>query len=198
MDIELSADYGEQRDKEAKQATVNENVQHLDITGLPIQVAVRDINLVTNDTYIMLRRHSLGASDSSVVLGCNPFKNREELIAEKIAKEVTAEERAIGEKIAVRKGRDLEPLILEKFKKVFLQEIIKPSDMYVFKDYPFLSINFDGVTGEPGHYTPAEIKVVTMYGEKHYDFSKAIYNEQFKTFFPTSTISTTLHLLPHQ
>ena len=56
--------------------------------------------------------------------------------------------------------------------------------MYMHKDYPFITINFDGVTGTPKQYIPAEIKVVTMYGEKHYDFSKAMYHEQINRFLP--------------
>jgi hypothetical protein len=45
-------------------------------------------------------------------------------------------------------------------------------------------MNFDGVTGTPEQYIPAEIKVVTMYGEKHYDFTKAMYREDMQSFLP--------------
>jgi putative phage-type endonuclease len=150
---------------------------HLDLTNLPIEVSIPNIDLVDNDTFIKVRRDGFGGSDSSVVLGVNPFKTKEELIQEKLRTEPTAEEKAIGEKVAVKKGRDLEPLIIQKFQNAFKQETFKPADMYRFKDYPYLTMNFDGVTGTPNQYIPAEIKVVTMYGEKHYDVTKAMFNE---------------------
>lgn len=177
MEITLSADYNELETKMAKNAIALQETGKLDLTNTSLKVAVKNIDLVSNDVYIQLRRHGFGASDSSIILGCNPFKNREQLIAEKISTEISAEERAIGEKTAVKKGNDLEPLIIQKFAKAFQQPIIKPTDMYVHKEYSYLTMNFDGVTGTPEQYFPAEIKVVTMYGEKHYDFTKAMYNE---------------------
>ena len=49
--------------------------------------------------------------------------------------------------------------------------------MYVFKDYPYLKMNFDGVNIENERPFPVEIKVATFYGQKHYDPSKAIFSE---------------------
>lgn len=157
-----------------------ENVQivtGLELEGTRLEVAVADIDQYSNDEYIMLRRQGFGASDSSVILGVNPYKTIPELIKEKASNIITAEERAVGEKAAVRKGRDLEPLIIHKFQTAFKQNCIKPKDMYKITGTNCLNVNFDGVTGEPGRYVPAEIKVVTMYGEKHYNPLKAIYDE---------------------
>jgi hypothetical protein len=184
MEIELSADYNEQHNKEAKNAIAGQTVTGLDLTNTMLKVAVPNIDQYSNEEYALLRRHGFGASDSSIILGVNPYKTRDELIQEKISKTLSEEEKAVGEKVAVRKGRDLEALIIRKFEKYFGQECIKPKDMYMHKDYPFITINFDGVTGTPKQYIPAEIKVVTMYGEKHYDFSKAMYYEQIDRFLP--------------
>jgi hypothetical protein len=50
--------------------------------------------------------------------------------------------------------------------------------MYRFKDYPYLTMNFDGVTDLHGkQYIPVEIKVCTFRGEKHYNKFKALYDE---------------------
>ena len=50
--------------------------------------------------------------------------------------------------------------------------------MYRFKDYPYLTMNFDGVTDIDGkQYVPVEIKVCTYKGEKHYNKFKALYDE---------------------
>lgn len=164
-------------------------------TDLVIDVSY--IDQFENNEYAMIRKGGLGASDSSTILGVNPYTNRNDLIAEKCRTRLTQEELAIGQLTAVRKGRDLEPLIIDKFKRYFKQDIIKPIDMYRHKEYDFLKINYDGVTtteripaefylknGMPPTdsplvipYIPAEIKVVTARGEKHYNPGKAYFNE---------------------
>lgn len=169
-------DYGFKQ-TEVRKAITNEAIKGINLTGLPIEIAYADIDQVANDDYIIIRRNGFGASDSSILLGVNPYKNIQELIKEKASKTISAEERAIGENVNVRKGRDLEPLIIEKFEKYFKQETFKPKDMYRFKEYPYLAVNFDGVTQSGNQYIPAEIKVVTMFGEKHYNPHKAMFNE---------------------
>ena len=149
----------------------------INLTNTNLEIAVADIDQFSNDEYIILRRQGFGASDSSVILGVNPYKTIDELIREKASNVITAEERAVGEKAAVRKGVDLEPLIIQKFEHYFKQECFKPKDMYKVKGTTCLNVNFDGVTGTPEQYIPAEIKVVTMYGEKHYNPTKAIFDE---------------------
>ena len=151
---------------------------HLDLSQNSIIVVdVPNINLYPNEEYAMIRRKGLGGSDASVVLGVNPFKNREELIREKVSTTLSEEEKAIGENVAVRKGLDLESLIINKFEKYFKQDTVKPVDMYRMIEYPFLKINYDGVTGTAEQYIPTEIKVVTSRGEKHYNLSKVMFNE---------------------
>jgi len=149
----------------------------MDLTGLPIVVDVVNIGQYANEDYAILRKNGLGGSDSSSILGVNPYTSREELIKEKARRHLTEEEKLIGEKTAVKKGRDLEPLIIQKFENYFQQETFKPADMYRWVDQPYMKVNFDGVTGIPGQYIPAEIKVVTAYGQKHYAQDKAMFSE---------------------
>jgi predicted phage-related endonuclease len=149
----------------------------LDLTNTSLEIAVADIDKFSNDDYIILRRQGFGASDSSVILGVNPYKTLPELIKEKASNIITAEERAVGKKVAVRKGLDLEPLIIQKFEHYFKKECFKPKDMYKIKNTTCLNVNFDGVTGDAKQYIPAEIKVVTQYGEKHYIPTKAMFDE---------------------
>jgi hypothetical protein len=150
----------------------------LDLTGLPLTVDVPNIGKYANEDYAILRKNGIGGSDASSVLGVNPYTSREELIQEKARRHLTEEEKLVGEKTAVRKGRDLEPLIIQKFEQFFRTPTIKPVDMYRFTDYPYLKINFDGVTDTPKQYIPAEIKVVTVYGQKHYSPERAMFNER--------------------
>ncbi|MCQ2968520.1 MAG: YqaJ viral recombinase family protein [Clostridium sp.] len=179
-DTALALDYGN-NNHEVRGAIANEEIKALDLKKLPIEVSIENIDSVlANDKlkFTMLRRNGLGGSDSSVVLGVNPYTTRDELIKQKASNTLSEEEKAVGEKTAVRKGNDLEPLIIEKTSKAFNIEIFKPKDMYRYKDFPYLTMNFDGVAEEnPGVYFPVEIKVVTTYGQKHYDFNKAFYNE---------------------
>lgn len=149
----------------------------LDMSYAGWSVVIKDIAKLDSHGFTQARRKGLGGSDSSVVLGVNPYKTREELIEEKVRDELSAEELAIGEKVAVRKGNDLEPLVIKKFGEAFNRPIWKPVDMYQCDEFPYLKMNFDGVTGTPNNYIPVEIKIVTASGERHYNPSKSIYTE---------------------
>lgn len=162
---------------------VDENAGVLDLSELPIEIDIANIDQYPNNEYALLRKNGLGTSDSSVILGVNPYTSRSDLIAEKCRDYLTEEELAVGDKSAVRKGRELEPLIIHKHSQVMERRIIKPVDMYRHKDYPFIKFNFDGVIdklyNEDGTYLyiPDEIKVVTIYGQKHYQPKKATFSE---------------------
>lgn len=162
---------------------VNDNAGVLDLSELDIEVDIADIDQYPNEQYALLRKNGLGTSDSSIVLGVNPYTSKNDLIAEKCRNYLTEEELEVGTKSAVRKGRELEPLIIHKHSQVMGRRIIKPTDMYRHKDYPFIKFNFDGVIdklyNEDGtyQYIPDEIKVVTIYGMKHYQTKKATFSE---------------------
>ena len=162
---------------------INENAGVLDLSELDIEVDIANIDQYPNEQYALLRKNGLGTSDSSIVLGVNPYTSKSDLIAEKCRNYLTEEELEVGTKSAVRKGRELEPLIIHKHSQVMGRRIIKPTDMYRHKDYPFIKFNFDGVIdklyNEDGtyQYIPDEIKVVTIYGMKHYQPKKATFSE---------------------
>jgi hypothetical protein len=160
--------------------------EHLVLDGLPIEITVPDVDLLPPEGFTKIRRVGFGGSDSGVLLGVNPYTKIDELILQKATPTITAEEAAIGEQTAVLKGKDLEPLVIYKFQKLFDMQIIKPTDMYRYKDYPYLTMNFDGVTGHPGSYIPVEIKIVTARGERHYNPWTCIYlgSEGFKPLPP--------------
>lgn len=159
------------------------NAGKLDLSELDIVIDIANIDQYPNEEYALLRKNGLGTSDSSVVLGVNPYTSRSDLIAEKSRDYLTEEELAVGDKSAVRKGRDLEPMIIYKHSQIMNRHVIKPIDMYRHKDYPHIKFNFDGVLdklyNDDGtyQYIPDEIKVVTYYGMKHYQFDKAFFRE---------------------
>ena len=119
-----------------------------------------------------------GGSDSSMLLGVNPYQDINDLIQSKVRTELSEKEKEVGRLAAVRKGNDLEPLIISKVTEILKTVVFKPPHMYRFKDYPYLTMNFDGVTDLEGkQYIPVEIKVCTFKGEKHYNKFKAIFDE---------------------
>lgn len=177
--VDLELDYG-MKDGEVRDAISDEDIKALDLTNLPIEIAIENIDEVLaddNEKFALLRKEGLGGSDSSMVLNVNPYKSRNELIQEKARDVLTAEEKEVSDKVAVRKGRDLEPLIIDKTTKFLGTKVFKPKDMYRFKEYPYLTMNFDGVAEDENGYFPVEIKVVTLYGQKHYNFNKAFFDE---------------------
>ena len=156
----------------------NEEVQEVDLSRVPLEIAVKNIDSVSKEEFTQLRRQGFGGSDSSVLVGVNPFSTVGDLIQSKIRTELSAEEKAIGQLASVRKGNDLEPLVMARATEALQNTVFKPPHMYRFKDYPYLTMNFDGVTDLEGkQYVPVEIKVCTYKGEKHYNKFKAIYDE---------------------
>lgn len=143
-----------------------------------LDTLIENVSDLSEDEYALVRRKGLGASDSSVLLGVNPYKQKSDLIVEKRSKVITDEERAIKMKDAVRKGFDLEPLILQKYVKLTGNpEPIKPTAMYQIKATPCLTINFDGVAQADDFLIPVEAKFVTTYGDKYYNRTHAMKRE---------------------
>lgn len=129
------------------------------------------------DAFRMIRRQGFGASDSSILLGVNPFPNGtiEKLLEQKRSMVATEDEMLIGQMVNVRKGSDLEPIIMRKFEQVCgLEEgrVEKPDGMYGIKG-THLTVNFDGVLSLPPFTVPVECKFVSSFGGKHYNVGKA-------------------------
>lgn len=170
-------DYGI-NEAEVNKSIRNEEVREIDLKRVPVEIAVENIDSVSKEEFTQLRRQGFGGSDSSVLVGVNPFSTVKELIDSKIRTELSEEEKAIGKLAAVRKGNDLEPLIITKATEILDTVVFKPPHMYRFKEFPYLTMNFDGVTDLEGkQYVPVEIKVCTIRGEKHYNKFKAFYDE---------------------
>lgn len=162
---------------------------HLDLAYANLKICVPNVSDFKGEDFTLIRRDGFGTSDSSVLLGVNPYKTLSELIDEKATATISEQEKALSKNVAIRKGNDLEPLIIDKFSKQFKQATWKPMDMYEHNDYPYLKFNFDGVTGEPNAYYPAEIKVITARGEKNYNPERAFYIEGQGLIFEPEDVS---------
>jgi predicted phage-related endonuclease len=139
-----------------------------------LKVKVKNINEVPEEEYAMLRKESFGGSDASILCGVNLYKTMDQLITEKNSKFITEEEKEVGNKPIVRKGRDLEPIILDKASKELGIEITKPTSMYEFLEAPILTLNYDGVCEKGDILIPVEAKLVSKWGEKYYNKEKTL------------------------
>ena len=184
-DDESVLDYGV-NEAEVNKAIVNEPIQALDLERVPLEVAVENIDQVSKEEFTQLRRIGFGGSDSSVLVGVNPFSTISDLIQSKVRTELSEEEKAVGKLASVRKGNDLEPLIISKATEILKTTIFKPPHMYRLKEFPYLTMNFDGVGDTVHHefYFPVEIKVCTYRGEKHYNKFKAMFDESLNQILP--------------
>lgn len=137
-----------------------------------LDVAIGNVQSMSNEEYALVRKNGFGASDSSILCGVNLYKTMQQLITEKNAKYLTQEEKEVGEKPIVKKGYDLEPIILNKAEEQLKRTIHKPDDMFKFKDVDGLTVNYDGVLElEDSILIPVEAKLVSKYGEKYYNKS---------------------------
>ena len=151
-----------------------------------LEVAVKDAYLLSPEEFTNIRRQGIGASDASVILGLqSKWKTSEDIIKEKLQHTVSQEELEVGNKVSVRKGRDLEPLILNKASEWFKTEIVKPTDMYRLKDSPWLTVNFDGIIKLDDMITVTEAKFVTTFGDKFYHSENAIKTIRDIEFYST-------------
>lgn len=131
-----------------------------------------DTTTLTPEAFAMMRRNGLGASDMSAVLGTmDKFRTRDDVLQNKLQTVWTEDEQAIGEKVNVRKGTDLEPLILKKAAEQLGLEIIKPTIMYRHREYPWLTVNFDGIVKIHDDLIPVEAKFTSTYADKYWDYT---------------------------
>ena len=126
--------------------------------------------------FAMVRRSGLGASDASVYMGVNQWTTVEDLIAEKRSIGLTDKELEVGNKEVVRKGRDLEPIILGAFAKNMNVQVDKPAPMYRVIEHPQLTINFDGVIVMDNQPIPVEAKFVSAWADKYWKRERMIKN----------------------
>lgn len=103
-------------------------------------------------------------------MGVSKWKTLESLINEKCSSEITEEELEVGNKASVRKGADIEPIILNKFEDWSNKVIVKPEAMYRITEHPELTVNFDGLYYDEltDKLIPVEAKLVTQWGQKYW------------------------------
>lgn len=141
-----------------------------------IVVRAENASTMEQEDFKEIRFDGFGASDSGHIMGIHPFApgTPQGLLEDKINR---VYDETIGKKAIVRMGSDLEDLIIKKTSEVIERFIFKPSHMYGKENG--LNTNFDGVIIlddmlARNTIIPAEIKTISFYGGKYYDFDKAV------------------------
>lgn len=152
------------------------------VTKMPIDI--HDVDQLDEKEFAEIRNKAFGASDSSILLQVPYSTDKitgtsiEDLLYNK---EHNIYDEEISKKASVRKGRDLESLLIQKASENFKAIIIKPKSMYT--NLKGLTVNFDGILFETDptdsviaqvQPIPVEFKVCTVWGKKNYDWSQAI------------------------
>lgn len=198
MDLEEKTHFLEASESFDEGLIENALTRHLSLNGYDI--GKHNVDQLTQDEFAEMRANTFGASDSSVLLEVAysskkvPMKTREDLLMEKINKDW---DESIGMKAAVRKGRELEPLIIDKISDLIGGTVIKPKHMYISTFGDGLATNFDGVVLEAqsnndeltDHFIPVpmEIKVCSFFGRSNYNWNKAV--SEFEDNIPKKLVA---------
>lgn len=122
----------------------------------------------TKDAWLKGRRHGIGASEASAVLGLNPWKSALQLYAEKL--EIAEPDAAESE--AMEWGTLLEPVIAERYAGVTRRELapVEPFTIYRSRTHPFMTATFDRlIVGDPRGLGVLQVKTANAFKAGEWD-----------------------------
>lgn len=125
---------------------------------MPVEMLV----LKNRAEWLEARRHTIGGSDASAVVGMNPWKSNIDLWLEKTGQVIHEE---ISDKPYVQYGHAAEPLLREMFKLDFPQYRVEYVDNNLFRNdkYPWGHYSADGwLFDETGRKGVLEIKTTEI------------------------------------
>ncbi len=124
---------------------------------------VFDTAFVTTNDWEALRHVGIGGSDSSVLMGCNPYQSEEGLWYEKLGyPEYISNE---GKQIVFDRGHFIEPVVIRTFANLVGAKVLPETRMFRSKKYPVSTANLDGVLLMPNG-TLAIFEAKTAVAEK--------------------------------
>lgn len=118
--------------------------------------------LSSHEEWLGVRKHYIGGSDASAVLGMNPYKSNLELWQEKVG---IVQPEDIGEKPYVKYGHEAETLLRELFALDFPEYEVRyeENNIWFNADYPFAHASLDGwLTDQDGRKGILEIKTTNI------------------------------------
>lgn len=146
----------------------------LDAVGLGDNPKLSTIAFDNEEDWLQLRTKGIGGSDAGAILGLNKYSSPLAVYKAK----VDGIQKDLSDNANVRRGKELEDFVLEKYVKPKMHEygftVTKPDFMIVNEDYPFLRANVDGIARSVtnGSYKTSlliEIKCVSAFAEDAWD-----------------------------
>ena len=136
------------------------------------------LSFENEDDWLELRRAGIGGSDIGAIIGLNPYSSPLKVYKQKV--EGIRED--LSDNVFVKKGKELEDLILTNYVKPYFKdkgyEVDKPDFMIINSDIPFFRANVDGLAYRFGipyqDNIIVEIKWVSEYAEVNWN--KPVYN----------------------
>ena len=117
----------------------------------------------SREDWLEKRKHTIGGSDASAIVGMNPWKTNQALWLEKTGQAVPAD---ISDKPYVKYGQEAEPLLRELFKLDFPQYEVfyEENNLFLNEKYPWGHYSADGwlVEKETGRKGILEIKTTEI------------------------------------
>ena len=163
--------------------------------GLSDVPGMHVIEFKDEDEWQSMRSNCIGGSDVGAIMGINKWKTPLSVYKDKVD-DVHVD---ISDKAAVKRGKDLEPLIFEKYVTPYLAELgytaVHPEHILWNEAFPWLHVNLDGIGVGQGKPTiGVEIKTVGEYTMSEwdgddYDGIPASYYAQVQTYMAVCHIS---------
>lgn len=134
---------------------------------------LRTLHFTNDEDWLELRRSGIGGSDIGALMGLNKHSSPLKVYRQK----VEGWKEDMSDNVFVKKGHDLEELILTKFVQPKLAEegysVGKPDFLIINDDVPYLRANVDGIAFRPGSKYQeniiVEIKWVSEWAQVNWD-----------------------------
>lgn len=148
-------------------------METLEMYNLQDNKKLSTLTFGNEEDWLELRTKGIGGSDAGAILGLNPHSSPFRIYKQK----VEGYKEDLSENVFIKKGKELENLILTNYVKPYFNkmgyEVGKPEFMLVNSDYPFFRANVDGIAFKKGtSYTEniiVEIKWVSEWAEVNWN-----------------------------
>ncbi len=155
--------------------SAEETLKILKSYGLETNTNLTVLGFENEEDWLELRKKGIGGSDIGAIMGLNKYASPLSIYKQK----VLDYKNDVSDKPAVRKGKDLEPVIRSNYFRPMLAEkgfdVLELHHMLINSKYPWLRANLDGlaIPKDPAmrkhtNNIVCEIKVVTEYAEQNW------------------------------
>lgn len=122
----------------------------LELYNLHTNPLLSTISFTDEENWLELRTKGIGGSDIGALMGINKYSSPLKIYKQKV--ENWKED--LSNNVYIKKGKDLEDLILDKYVAPSLAKegylVGKPNFMIINSDMPYLRANVDGIAYKPG------------------------------------------------